>query len=468
MLSQLSRNAIYSSKGSTMAVTFTNTVFSANQSETGLFALGSFTGTSLLSGAAPVTITGTIDMPNSVVTVNLNALGLTAVGAQGTYIGFSPADANGNNVYYFAVTGGGLITPVTIGVTTAAALPTLNVAATVNTSAISAPACFVTGTRIRTVRGEVPVEALAVGDVAITASGDRRPIIWIGYSDVTFTDASAMADRLPIRIVAGAMGKGLPARDLLVSPGHRLFIDGGLVEARLLVNGASIVRETTDALTYWHVELESHDVLLAESLPAESYADVANRASFDNGAIVFGNRPHVLEIKAPMLCAPTIDGGPQLHAIRARLMDRAIALGARTTNDPGLELVADDVVLTPRAVANWQFDYNVPAGTQRLVLRSRTAVPAQVLPGLEDLRALGVCVARLRLDGRNLSMLDPALDAGWTRPEAGCAFRWTAGEAVLPTAESVTVHATPMPLYLLSSGMVSESVAEPTPLRLVA
>jgi hypothetical protein len=36
-------------------------------------------------------------------------------------------------------------------------------------------------------------------------------------------------------------------------------------------------------VTYYHVELAAHDVILAEGLLCESYLDTGNRAAFVNG-----------------------------------------------------------------------------------------------------------------------------------------------------------------------------------------
>ena len=72
---------------------------------------------------------------------------------------------------------------------------------------------------------------------------------------------------------AGAFSEGAPRRDLLLSPDHAVYIDDVLIPIRYLVNGVSIVQQTVDAVTYWHVELPEHDVLLAEGLPAESFLD---------------------------------------------------------------------------------------------------------------------------------------------------------------------------------------------------
>ncbi len=73
--------------------------------------------------------------------------------------------------------------------------------------------CYAAGTRIATTRGEVLVEDLRAGDVALLATGGTAPIVWVGHRRVRNAD--------PVRVVAGAFGAGLPARDLVLSPGAR-------------------------------------------------------------------------------------------------------------------------------------------------------------------------------------------------------------------------------------------------------
>ncbi|XYD11327.1 Hint domain-containing protein [Methylobacterium sp. NMS12] len=104
--------------------------------------------------------------------------------------------------------------------------------------------CYVTGTRIRILRdrviSDVPVEHLAVGDLAVTAAGTPRPIRWIGTR--AYPGSTAPPAERPVRIRAGALAGGMPARDLLVSPDHGLWLDGLFVAAGHLVNGSSITR----------------------------------------------------------------------------------------------------------------------------------------------------------------------------------------------------------------------------------
>jgi hypothetical protein len=145
--------------------------------------------------------------------------------------------------------------------------------------------CFMAGTAIATPSGEVVVEALKAGDLVSLSDGRVAPISWLGIQTVStiFTDKLRTS---PIRIKAGALAEGLPARDLLISPDHAILLDGALVHAGALVNGATITRETdTPAVfTYYHVEVADHSLVLAEGVAAETFIDNVDRMAFDNWA----------------------------------------------------------------------------------------------------------------------------------------------------------------------------------------
>jgi autotransporter-associated beta strand protein len=184
--------------------------------------------------------------------------------------------------------------------------------------------CFASGTRISTERGEVAVESLRVGDrlATLIASG-LQTIRWIGHRRVDCRRHASPASVLPIRVAAGAFGEGLPARALLLSPDHAVYVDGVLIPVKYLVNDSSIVQLRRAQVTYYHVELDRHDVIIAEGLPVESYLDTGNRLSFDNGAGVFALHADFASAKWEAAgCAELVVTGPRLAAVRQRLANR--------------------------------------------------------------------------------------------------------------------------------------------------
>lgn len=189
--------------------------------------------------------------------------------------------------------------------------------------------CFAAGTRIMTAHGEVPVESLRAGDLVVTL-GRRgawlRPVRWIGRRRVDCVRHPRPETVLPVRIRAGALGPGVPHRDLRVSPDHALFLDGMLVPAAALLDGEAVLQEPAGRpVTYFHVELDAHDLLLAEGAPAESWLDCGNRAQFDNAGPVVAL--HARFDAGPGAggdrCAPLVlPGAPALGRILHRLAQR--------------------------------------------------------------------------------------------------------------------------------------------------
>ncbi|MCJ2023444.1 Hint domain-containing protein [Methylobacterium sp. J-067] len=190
----------------------------------------------------------------------------------------------------------------------------------------AAPVCFTTGTLIRTSRGDVAVEDLVVGDRAVTASGALRPITWIGQRNLDGAGKALPHDQQPVRIRRGAFGPGLPARDLRLSPGHPVLVGadadhhgGALVPIMCLVNGTTIAREPATNVTYWHVELDAHDILLAEGLPAESYLDWGDRDFFAAQSDHALHNPDFVVPGLSARCRPVAVDGALVEAERGRI-----------------------------------------------------------------------------------------------------------------------------------------------------
>jgi hypothetical protein len=143
-------------------------------------------------------------------------------------------------------------------------------------------ACFTAGTRLLTTAGEIAVESLGVGALMPTACGQHlEPVRWIGRTSIDLDRHPAPELVAPIRVRANAFEVGVPHRDLLLSPDHAIAVDGALIPVYLLVNGTTIRPEPARGVVrYFHVELDAHDMLLAEGLAVESYLDTGNRSAF--------------------------------------------------------------------------------------------------------------------------------------------------------------------------------------------
>lgn len=192
-------------------------------------------------------------------------------------------------------------------------------------------ACFAPGTRIATPGGEVAVERLRTGDVVATQEGGATEVVWIGV--VTRLTAVAGNALQAVRVRAGALGDGLPHRDLTVTADHGLIVDGLVVNAAALVNGDNIafvpMSQLPERVTYYHIETAAHDVILANGTPAETFVDAVGRSQFDNfqeyldlyGAeriIPEMNRPRVSSRRlVPTEIRERLDGATEINRLTA-------------------------------------------------------------------------------------------------------------------------------------------------------
>lgn len=143
-------------------------------------------------------------------------------------------------------------------------------------------ACFARGTRIAVPGGWRRVEALRVGDRVATRDAGPCVIRWIGRADLGPAELAARPEFLPVRVRAGALGPGVPARALRLSPQHRLLLTGWRVQlffgesevlapVKHLLGWPGIeVEAECRAVSYVHLMCEGHQILNAEGAPAES------------------------------------------------------------------------------------------------------------------------------------------------------------------------------------------------------
>jgi autotransporter passenger strand-loop-strand repeat protein len=198
---------------------------------------------------------------------------------------------------------------------------TLSVTADANGDTLVAPVCYLLGTRIATPRGEILVEKLRIGDEVVTRHAGVQRVKWIGTRRYVAPFCNHR-DVLPICIKAGALGVEMPGRDLFVSPGHALYLDGMLVHAGRLVNGVSIFQAgPMQEVAYFHVELAGHEIIFAENCPAETFVDENFRACFQNAASFHALYPGDKAEPAP--CLPRLEGGFSLLDLQDRIRSRA-------------------------------------------------------------------------------------------------------------------------------------------------
>jgi len=158
--------------------------------------------------------------------------------------------------------------------------------------------CFTAGTRIVTRSGERAAETLAVGDDVLTLDHGFQPIRWIGRKALSALDLAAQPDLRPIRIAAGALGEGLPERDLIVSPQHRCLVRSEiarrmtgerevLAAAKHLLGQPGIEPLPAGAgVVYVHILFDRHELVFSNGAVTESfYPERQDIAALDEAAL---------------------------------------------------------------------------------------------------------------------------------------------------------------------------------------
>jgi hypothetical protein len=144
--------------------------------------------------------------------------------------------------------------------------------------------CLLKGTKISTPSGDRLVQELQIGDEVQTLTG-RKTIKWIGYNKFTKEEGGAWQDSvMPICVAGFAIDDRTPRRDLYISPLHCIFLNETLIPVMYLINEATIAQRMPSdmsAIEYYHIELNTHEVIYAEGALVESF-DGWSRENFSN------------------------------------------------------------------------------------------------------------------------------------------------------------------------------------------
>lgn len=177
--------------------------------------------------------------------------------------------------------------------------------------------CFTPGTRIRCADGDRRIEDLRPGDRVLTRDGGEQPLLWSGLRRISGARLRAMPAIRPVRLRAGALGVDVPDGDLLLSPGHRVLVQGGaadelfgtsevLVAALDLVDDRHVLRDHTLRETaYIHLLFDRHEVIWANNVACESF----HPAEADLAGLDPDQRGTLEAVRPGLLDAPGHYGG---------------------------------------------------------------------------------------------------------------------------------------------------------------
>lgn len=163
--------------------------------------------------------------------------------------------------------------------------------------------CFTAGTIIKTAEGEIAAEAIIAGTRVLTRDNGYQSVIWAGTRDISAEELRAAPHLAPVRIAAGALGNGLPERDLSVSPQHRMLLsnmqirqwfqsDEVLVAAQHMTCYPGVTPDPAAGVHYVHFMFRQHEIVLANGCWSESFQP----RDMSVGALGEAHRREILEI----------------------------------------------------------------------------------------------------------------------------------------------------------------------------
>lgn len=317
--------------------------------------------------------------------------------------------------------------------------------------------CFLAGSMIRTPKGEKAVERLRKGEqvcVHVDGREETREITGVIQRRAR-VDTSRPEDMAgwPVIVAKDAFGKGVPNKDLSVTPEHCFYFEGKFVPVRMLVNGTSIRYDHSQVeYDYYHVKTEPHSVIWANDVLTESWLDTDEQSIYRQDA---DSEDTMRLVDRQQLnwndhaAAPLDVSQDFVKPLHTSFAERAKELGL-TDGKASSEALADDMTADPAPYVRLEdgrtirpqrheagrYLFTLPAHTRKAILGSRTFRPSEsVGPHLDDRRELGMLVGQVSVwSGGQEHIITRHLTEkhlkGWDIIEAG-PHRWTKGEAEL-------------------------------------
>ncbi|WP_231866457.1 Hint domain-containing protein [Acetobacter cerevisiae] len=318
--------------------------------------------------------------------------------------------------------------------------------------------CFLSGSMIRTSKGDVTVENVKIGDEVVVFDWKNnkdalRSIVWVGKARATVCPGLPDDEAgWPVRVIKDAISDGVPYKDMLITAEHCLFFEGKFVPVRMLVNGQSIFYDKSiTSYDYYHVETEQHSVITADGMLTESYLDTGNRSSFRQEGKIATLRGAVKnwadDAGAPLGVERSFVE-PLFRALEWRensvVGTKISTTKIETTTDPDLHLITQTgAVIRPMRKTAHHYSFMLPPNTESVRIVSRSSRPSDVIgPFVDDRRYMGVAVADVQLQCAKqqfdiTSHLQDEKPSGWHDTDwTDCA--WTNGNAELPLGDHLT------------------------------
>lgn len=151
-------------------------------------------------------------------------------------------------------------------------------------SLASALICISAGAHIDTPNGPQLIEDLKPRDLVNTFDNGAQPLRMVHARTLGFTQLASNRRHWPVCIQAGALGFGVPQRNLHISQKQRMLyqnegISRAFPDAAVFVRAKSLaasfeqvyVDNSFTELTYYHLVFDKHETIFAEGAPTESF-----------------------------------------------------------------------------------------------------------------------------------------------------------------------------------------------------